>query len=82
VYKCNPAAFIPNEWQQERLDALRRQDIIIAIGRGDPSYAENEAFSGALWRKGIGNAFRIWDGHAHDWPWWERMIVKYVGGHD
>jgi esterase/lipase superfamily enzyme len=82
VYKCNPHAFIPHEWQHERLDALRRQDIIIAIGRGDPSYAGNEAFSGMLWRKGIGNALRVWDGHAHDWPWWERMIVQYVGGHD
>jgi esterase/lipase superfamily enzyme len=82
VYKCNPAAFIPNEWQEDRLDALRRQDIIIAIGKGDPSYEENQAFSAALWRKGIGNALRVWDGHAHDWPWWERMIVKYVGGHD
>ncbi len=82
VYKCNPAAFIPNEWQQDRLDALRKQDIIIAIGKGDPSYQENEAFSSALWRKGIGNALRVWDGHAHDWPWWERMIVQYVRGHD
>lgn len=82
VYQCNPAAFIPNEWQRERIDAMQRQDIIIAIGRGDPSYAENEAFSAALWKKGIGNALRVWDGHAHDWPWWEKMIVTYIGGHD
>ena len=82
VYKCNPPAFIPNEWQHDRLDALRRQDIIMAIGKGDPSFSDNNAFAGALWRKGIGNALRVWDGHAHDWPWWERMIVRYVGGHD
>ncbi len=82
VYKCNPHAFIANEWQADRIAALQRMDIIIAIGRGDPMHDENVEFSGILWRKGIGNALRIWDGHAHDWPWWERMIVKYVGGHD
>ena len=31
---------------------------------------------------GIGNALRIWDGWAHDWPYWERMIRLYIGGHD
>jgi esterase/lipase superfamily enzyme len=82
VYKCSPQAFIPNEWQLERLDAMRRQDIIMAIGRGDPAYEDNVTLSGSLWAKGIGNALRVWNGHAHDWPWWEKMIVKYVGGHD
>jgi esterase/lipase superfamily enzyme len=82
VYQCNPHAFIPNEWEAHRLDAIRRQDIIMAIGDGDPMVHENREFSGILWRKGIGNALRVWNGFAHDWPWWERMIVKYVGGHD
>ena len=35
-----------------------------------------------LWQRGIGNALRIWDGFAHDWPSWERMLRLYVGGHD
>lgn len=82
VYQCNPHAFVANEWDAGRLDAMRRQDIIIAIGNGDPMVQENLDFSGILWRKGIGNALRVWDGFAHDWPWWERMIVQYVGGHD
>jgi hypothetical protein len=38
--------------------------------------------SGVLWQKGIGNALREWDGWAHDWPYWQQMIVRYVGGHD
>jgi esterase/lipase superfamily enzyme len=82
VYQCNPFDFMQHEWQHERLDALRRQDIILTIGRGDPSYQDNCDFSGILWAKGVGNALRIWDGHAHDWPVWERQIVMYVGGHD
>ena len=82
VYASNPAEFIRNEWDESRLAALRRQDIIIAIGSGDPHFNENSEFSSLLWHKGIGNALRVWDGWCHDWPYWERMIVRYVGGHD
>jgi esterase/lipase superfamily enzyme len=82
VYACNPFEFIPNEQEPGRLAALRRQDIIIAIGSGDPHHQQNVEFSGLLWDKGIGNALRVWNGWAHDWPYWEDMILKYVGGHD
>jgi esterase/lipase superfamily enzyme len=82
VYACNPFAFIPNEHDAARLAALRKQDIIIAIGSGDPHIEQNIDFSGLLWEKGIGNALRVWNGWAHDWPYWEEMILKYVGGHD
>jgi esterase/lipase superfamily enzyme len=82
VYAANPFDFIRHEHEPARLDALRRQDIIFAIGHDDPSVENNRELSGALWEKGIGNALRIWDGWAHDWPYWERMIRMYVGGHD
>ncbi len=82
THAVNPAAFMRHEHDPGRLAAFRRQDIIMAIGRHDPFLQENRDFSALLWSKGIGNALREWDGHAHDWPWWERMIRLYVGGHD
>ncbi len=82
VYACNPAEFLALEHDHWRLEALRRQDIILAVGRTDPAYPDNEAISATLWSKGIGNALRIWDGWAHDWPYWERMVRQYIGGHD
>lgn len=82
VYACNPFDFMQHEYDPVRLEAFRRQDIILAIGRDDPSCANNQELSGILWGKGIGNALRIWDGWAHDWPYWETMIRLYVGGHD
>jgi esterase/lipase superfamily enzyme len=82
VYVVNPFDFIQHEWEHHRLEAFRRQDLIIATGRGDPNFAENAEFSAVLWNKGIGNALRIWDGWSHDWPYWEKMIRMYVGGHD
>ena len=51
-------------------------------GHDDSHRANNEYFSGLLWGKEIGNALRIWDGWAHDWPFWKRMIDLYIDGHD
>ena len=82
VYHYNPAAFIQGEHDWGRLSALQRLDIILAIGRDDPLRGENDEFSRLLWEKGIGHALRIWDGWAHDWPYWREMIRLYVGGHD
>ena len=82
VYAVNPMDFMCHEHDPGRLDAFRRQDIILVIGRDDPMYPNNDEFSGLLWRKGIGNALRVWDGSAHDWPYWERMVRTYLRGHD
>jgi esterase/lipase superfamily enzyme len=82
VYAANPFDFMRHERDPARLEAFRRQDLIFAIGRDDPSYGNNQEFSAILWRQGIGNALRVWDGWAHDWPYWEKMIRHYIGGHD
>jgi esterase/lipase superfamily enzyme len=82
VYHYNPADFILGESSEERLAALGRLDLILAVGRDDGLRAGNEEFSGRLWSKGIWHAMRIWDGWAHDWPYWRDMIRVYIGGHD
>ena len=82
VYLNNPCAFIPNEHDPERLADLSRLDIILAIGEDDRNRPNNEHFSGLLWDKDIWHALRIWDGWAHDWPYWRKMIRLYIGGHD
>lgn len=82
VYYNDPSHFMLHEQDPTRLEALRRLDIILAIGRDDPNRADNEHLSGALWSKRIWHALRLWDGWCHDWPWWREMIVRYVGGAD
>lgn len=82
IYRYNPAEFLPNEHDPERFAALQRLDLIFAVGREDTLRAQNEWISGVLWQRGVGNALRIWDGWAHDWPWWQDMLRRYVGGHD
>jgi esterase/lipase superfamily enzyme len=82
VYFHNPCDFLRHEHDPARLAALRAMDIIMAIGRDDTLCQNNEYFSGVLWSKQIGHALRLWDGWAHDWPWWQKMVAMYIGGHD
>ena len=82
VYFNNPVEYIPNEYDAGRLALLQRQDIILATGRDDSLMQSARDLSGALWAKGIGNALREWDGWSHDWPYWQKMIRLYIGGHE
>jgi len=82
VYSHNPCDFLKNEHEPARLEALRHMDIILATGHDDAACSNNEYLSSILWSKDIWHALRIWDGWAHDWPWWKEMILKYISGHD
>jgi esterase/lipase superfamily enzyme len=82
VYFNNPCDFIGGEHDSVRLAALRRMDIILAVGRDDPLRASNERLSELLWSKDVWHALRIWDGFAHDWPIWEKMLHLYLAGSD
>lgn len=82
LYFNNPMQFIANEHDGYRLAALRRQDIILAVGKDDRLCDSNRRMSNLLWSRGIGNALRLWDGWSHDWPYWEKMIRLYLSGHD
>jgi esterase/lipase superfamily enzyme len=82
VYFLNPCDFLANESDPHRLAALRRQDVILVVGRDDALLETNERLSAVLWSRGIGNALRVWNGWHHDWPHWHKMMRMYVGGHD
>ncbi len=82
VYFNNPMAFMANEHDWRRLEALRRLDIILAVGKDDRLRDQSERLSSLLWSKGVGNALRLWDGWSHDWPYWRDMIRLYIKGHD
>lgn len=82
VYAYNPMQFIPQESDPGRLAALQSMDIILVAGSGDPQVQWSRDMSRVLWSKGIGNAYREWDGWIHDWPYWERVVPMYINGHD
>jgi esterase/lipase superfamily enzyme len=82
IYLNTPAQFLPNLPASPQLDAIRRLDIVIAVGRDDPNIDNNRAFSAVLWQKGVWHAFREWEGWSHDWPYWQQMVRLYIQGHD
>jgi esterase/lipase superfamily enzyme len=82
VYFNNPPDYLPNEHDPGRLAAIKRLDVILVVGRDDPLLGCNQRLSRILWGKGVWHALRVWDGFAHDWPVWARMLPLYIGGHD
>jgi len=80
VYLNNPCLYIPNEHEHHRLEMLRNLDIVMAVGADDPLKPNNDFLSSALWNKSIWHAYHVWDGWAHDWPWWHQMIRLYING--
>lgn len=81
-YFNNPVAYIKNEHDGHRLNQMRNMDIIITAGEHDPNIGGNRHFSQLLWDKNIWHAFRVWDGWSHDWPYWQKMVLTYISGHD
>lgn len=82
IYFNMPSHYVPNLHDPNQIEALRRMDIILVVGRDDPNIENNRALSRALWEKGIPHAFRKWDGWSHDWPYWKKMVRLCIGGHD
>jgi esterase/lipase superfamily enzyme len=82
VYQNDPSHYVLNITDHGHLEAMRRQNIILATGRDDPHVENNRHMSNALWSKGVGNALRLWDGWSHDWPYWRQMIKLYISGND
>jgi esterase/lipase superfamily enzyme len=80
IYRHNPSHFVSDLHDHAHLEAMRRMDIILATGKDDSFVENNRYLSGQLWGKGVWHGLRLWDGWAHDWPWWKQMITTYVGG--
>ena len=82
VHYHNPIDIVQGLQEGLLMQQIRQLDIIMAIGREDGAAAANQALSDALWSKNIWHAMRWWDGWSHDWPFWQKMMLHYINGHD
>lgn len=80
IAQGSPCEYLRHLHDGNQYEKIKHLDLIIAIGKGDPLYDNNKWFSDLLWERGIWHATREWDGFAHDWPEWERMLPMYIGG--
>lgn len=83
VYFNNPIQFVPNMNGALLEDVRRGTFIALVCGQGqweERCLASTREFWWLLRQKGIPNYMDLW-GHdvAHDWPWWRRQIVHYLG---
>ncbi|BBL73760.1 esterase family protein [Methylomagnum ishizawai] len=78
IYFNTPNHYLPNLECQWRLDALRKMDIILVIGKDDPFLDNNRQLSHILWGKGVWNALHEWDGRAHQGRYWRQMAPLYL----
>jgi esterase/lipase superfamily enzyme len=79
VYYTNPVDFLPGLWDEAYLGRLRGMERkVIATGRDDANVEESIRVGTLLNERGVGVWLDVWDGWAHDWPYWKEMIRRYV----
>lgn len=78
VYFHTPTHFLPNLACEERLNHLRKMDIVLTIGREDPFWGNNEHLSSILRSKEIPHQLHLWDGRAHRARYWRQMARIYI----
>lgn len=78
IYFHTPSHFIPNLADSCRLEALRRMEIILAVGEDDAFRWDNQRLSQALWDKGVWHALHVLPGEAHSPHHWRRWIRDYL----
>ena len=76
----SPCEYLARLHDHDHLERIRKVEFIIACGKDDTLFGNNQWLNQLLWEKGIWHAFRIWDGNCHDWPDWEKMLPMYIGG--
>jgi esterase/lipase superfamily enzyme len=79
-FNC-PPDFLPNLTDERYLSEYRNgMKMVLATGETDICLNENLRLDGILNGKQIPHWLDVWgDGTGHDWPWWQRMAVKFFG---
>lgn len=78
VYFNMPLQYIPNLTDEDKLAAIRRMSIVLAIGREDVLLNNNIMLSKELSDKGVDNSLYIWDKEAHQARAWRQMVINYL----
>lgn len=78
AYYVNPLTFLPKLNDERYLEPLRATEIVIAAGRDDPNIEESRRMATTLQDKGVPASLHVWDGWAHDWPYWKEMVDVFL----
>jgi esterase/lipase superfamily enzyme len=79
TYFTNPLAFLPGLTDEAYLGPLRGMNPkVIATGQEDPNVEDSKKLAAALRERGVDVRLDLWDGWAHDWPYWKDMMRRYL----
>ena len=78
AYFVNPLAFVPGLTDERLLGPLRETEFVIATGVDDPNVAGSREIVAALQDKDVPATLHLWDGWAHDWPYWKEMVDTFL----
>lgn len=78
VYYNMPSRYIPNLWEEDLLNRLRKLEIILAIGQEDAFLDNNLQLSRELAGRGVHHSLYIWEGEAHKARFWRQMVQHYL----
>lgn len=78
VYFNMPSQFIPNLSDDKTLGFMKKQEIVLAVGRQDVFYQNNCDLNHNLWEKGVNSQLYAWDYEAHSASFWRKMVDCYL----
>ena len=52
--------------------------IVVSAGKDDRNVEDSRRLAGMLQEKGVPANLHLWDGWAHDWPYWKEMVDAYL----
>lgn len=78
AYFVNPLAYLPGLTDDEQLRRLRETEFVIATGVEDQNVGQSRELVSLLQAKRVPAALHLWNGWAHDWPYWREMVDTFV----
>ncbi|MDQ6858241.1 MAG: alpha/beta hydrolase-fold protein [Chloroflexota bacterium] len=78
AYFANPLAFLPGLTDEAQLRPLRQTQFVIATGVDDPNVAGSREVVAVLQDKAVPADLHLWNGWAHDWPFWKEMVDRFL----
>jgi esterase/lipase superfamily enzyme len=78
AYFVSPLAFLPSLSDERYLAPLRATEMVIATGHDDRNVDDSRRLAAILQEKGVPASLHIWDGWAHDWPYWKEMVDVFL----
>jgi esterase/lipase superfamily enzyme len=79
TYLTNPLAFAPGLQEERDLGPLRAMaPKVIVTGTEDPNVEDSVRLAEALRTRGVDVRLDLWEGWAHDWPYWREMMRAYL----